>query len=83
MYHECDGGIEKICPKDQHLASRGLPSDNKRWSRVSHPRPNNGLFFLLAILKHSAFRSLCLKKAPPPPRSSKYAEMWYDMMTKL
>ena len=23
----------KICPEDRRLASRGLPSDDKRWSR--------------------------------------------------
>ena len=45
IYHECEGGIEyknlswvwgldrKIRLKDRHLASRGLPSDDKLWSR--------------------------------------------------
>ena len=28
--HECEGGIGKICPEDHRLASRGLPSDDKR-----------------------------------------------------
>ena len=29
IYYECEGGIEKICPKDRRLASRDLPSDDK------------------------------------------------------
>ena len=28
--HECEGGIEKIHSKNHLLASRGLPSDDKR-----------------------------------------------------
>ena len=30
IHHECEGGIEKIRPEDHLLASRGLPSDDKR-----------------------------------------------------
>ena len=30
IYHEYDGSIEKIRPDDRRLASRGLPSDDKR-----------------------------------------------------
>ena len=26
--HQCDGGIEKICPEGHRLASQGLPSDD-------------------------------------------------------
>ena len=33
IHHECEGRIEKICPEDGRLASRGLPSDDKRRSR--------------------------------------------------
>ena len=51
IYHECEGGIEKNRPKDHWLASRGLPSDDKRWSQgtdfLSHPKTNNEVFFLL------------------------------------
>ena len=28
-YHECEGSIEKSVPRDHHLASPGLPSDDK------------------------------------------------------
>ena len=28
IYHE--GGVEKICPDDHHLASKGMLSDDKR-----------------------------------------------------
>ena len=30
IFYECEGGIKKICPEDQRLASRGLPSEDKR-----------------------------------------------------
>ena len=30
IHHECEGGIEKPVPKDHHLESRGLQSDEKR-----------------------------------------------------
>ena len=30
IYDECEGRIEKIRPEDHRLASRGLPSDDKR-----------------------------------------------------
>ena len=33
IYHECEGGIEKNCPEDHQLASQGMPSDDKGWSR--------------------------------------------------
>ena len=30
IHHECEDRIEKISPEDRRLASRGLPSDDKR-----------------------------------------------------
>ena len=30
IFHECEGRIEKIRLEDRRLASRGLPSDDKR-----------------------------------------------------
>ena len=30
IYHECEGRIKKIRPEDHHLASQGLPSDDKQ-----------------------------------------------------
>ena len=33
IYHEFEGRIEKSIPRIAHLASWGLPSDDKRWSQ--------------------------------------------------
>ena len=33
IYHECEDGIKKICPKDHRLISRCMPGDDKRCSR--------------------------------------------------
>ena len=33
IYHESEGRIEKPVPLDHRLASQGLPSDDKLWSR--------------------------------------------------
>ena len=49
IYHECKGRT-----KDRRLASQGLPSDDKWWSRgtdfLSYPHWNNGFFFLLTTV---------------------------------
>ena len=55
IYHEeCEGKIEKICPEDRRLALRGLPSDDKRWSRGTDfstlPSHEYGFFFLLTTV---------------------------------
>ena len=32
IHYSCEGSIEKSIPHDHRLSSRGLPSDDKRWS---------------------------------------------------
>ena len=60
------GWDRKICPEDHRLASRGLLSDDKRWSPgtdfLSHSHMNNRFFFLLTT-KHLILYWNSVKKA--------------------
>ena len=69
------GWDKGICPEDHRLASRGLPSDDKRWSRgtefLFHPHTNNGFLFLLT----TKYRISYWKSMKRLPENPEYAEM--------
>ena len=51
IYHECEGGIEKIVPRvtDWHQVACRVMTNIDLEGRIflSHPHTNNGFFFLL------------------------------------
>ena len=72
IHQECEGRIEKIRPEDHRLASRGLPSDDKRWSRGTDfsipPHTNNG-FFSCSLLNTALY---VLKRLPEVPSTLRW-----------
>ena len=54
IYHECEGRMEKICPEDRRLASRGLRvmtnGDSVGRIFLSYPHPNIGFFVMLTTV---------------------------------
>ena len=75
FYYECEGGIEKICSKDHHLAWQGLLSDAKRWSRGTDLTQITHSFSCSSL--NSTFKKKNLPEVPD------YAEKGLYMLTSL
>ena len=70
IHHKCEGGIEKIHPKDQGwhhgICQVMTKGDPERQNYLSHPHTHDGFFFLLTT-KYLIILGKTLKRLPESP----------------